>query len=869
MPLVNDGYGCIREEANSHAGIAELFWRPLDPIRDNADAKGAEPPGWSEPDRNWHYKSILKIRAKEWAYDDKPPFSWYVTTQPAQTWLRGRAGNYANVATTLYVFVAPHVEVTRMPLPFYSMGSVFLNPDIYIIRLDSLYEVPAPGSDPNLGQLLGDRPTLEYFNGRLSAGDLLDEVNANAVFDSDDPLSIPDIRIRREATSIIIEKPVQFQIKINLSETKPSFFKIAIVPHSAGESTMKLPPGWEGYPRAPVLTQREINSTLFRIIHDANTTIKFTVNGGATVGLSPLRAIVQTRKVYHSPKWENRSITPVWASDDAVSKTENVIVSDSFADPYQFTFDDGNWVELEPEADWYGIDTLFQLGIGFIPVVGQLYDVADILCVAVTGKDLWGARKTKSDIVLMGGFAMLGVLGDLSKQVDTGMMSRIGAYFFGPAKIVSHNPNFSRSLVRAAYSGTPAFIFAGETLARKEGGAFMRELDRLIAAGDESGLIALAKKFETEFEAVMRANARTIGFEQQPATLAMLREHRDRFAARLKNTNGIPNAIQGQILKVWEDAQAAGDLANVIADIRKIDGKVADTLVDGLRDQILYDINNDPAIIRRAAAYAGRFGLKGFFNNHGVPFSPFTYLTKVAGKGTEARDAFDLKYGEEAWGIVTSRRPPPNPDTMIARYGEEIARLMNNPDTYFHHRELITSQYPGLGIILNSDHLIEARFRKVEQYGGSVDASLFRAILVPPSLEIARKLRAAGIDIGWYIHQQKTSRMNQLLPQSQVDYSIQEIADAYQLFWVHEMKMTPSMFRNFFEEELQYLAMAREGEHIKLGSHDTFKGRIEFTGFKTKEDLLRTVNARLKKMNLPAFVEAKVGDRVSDAPGMG
>jgi hypothetical protein len=866
MPLVNDGYGCVREEANPHTGTAELFWRPLDPVKDNADAKGSQSPDWSEGDTAWDYKSILKFTAKEWAYENKAPFSWFVTTSPATTWLRGMAGNWANVTTTIYVFVAPHVEVRRVPL---SLGYWFKEPDIHVVRVDSVLEVPPPGREPNLGHLLGDRPTLEYFDGRLSGGDLMDQVNAGAVYDSDDTLSIPDVRIRRDLLSFIVEKPTHFQIRINLREDKPSFFRIAILPHQPKAREIKLPPGWEDYPQAPVMTEREINATLFRVIHDANTTVEFHVNGGAKSGLSNVRAILETRKVWHKPKRQDRPVTPFWASDDPVPETASTIVEDRFADPYYYDFKSGEWTEIEPDPDWYGIDTLFQLGIGFIPVVGQLYDVADILSVAVTGKDLWGARKSKSEIVLMGGFAMLGVLGDLSRHVDTGAMERIGAHFFGSAKIVSHNPNFARFLVRAAYSGTPAFTHAGEVLAKKHGDEFMREMDRLILAGDDAGLEALAKKFEAEFDAVMRANARGIDFEQQPATIAMLREQRERFGTALKNLDAATTTKTDEIMRVWDAAHAEDSLHDVIAKIRAIDSQAANALINGLREQIIFDINSDPTIIRRAAAYAGRHGLTGFFAKHKVPFSPYAYLTKVTKKGTEAREAFDLKFGEGAWQIVTGRKPSPDPDTMIARYKGSIVTWLNDIDTYFNHREMIRTKFPGLGIILNSDHVIEARFRKVEAIGGSVDAELFRAILVPPSLEIAQKLRDEGIDIGWYIHQHKTSRMNQLLPQREAQYTIEEIADAYQLFWVHEMKMTPSMFRNLFEEELQYLDMARKGIHVMEGTHNPNAGRFIFTSFKSKDELLKSVNARLKKMALPQFIEAKVGERVSDAPGLG
>jgi hypothetical protein len=144
------------------------------------------------------------------------------------------------------------------------------------------------------------------------------------------------------------------------------------------------------------------------------------------------------------------------------------------------------------------------------------------------------------------------------------------------------HPNFARFLVRAAYSGTPAFTHAGEVLAKKHGDEFMREMDRLILAGDDAGLEALAKEVRGRvFDAVMRANARGIDFEQQPATIAMLREQRERFGTALKNLDAATTTKTDEIMRVWDAAHAEDSLHDVIANIRAIDSQAANALING------------------------------------------------------------------------------------------------------------------------------------------------------------------------------------------------------------------------------------------------------------------------------------------------
>lgn len=879
MPFVNDGYGCVYQTSDPGRGVAELYWRPLHRIHDNADATGALPPGWNAGKPDWQYRRLARITAKTWQNDAKPPFSWLVNVMPARSWFGWLLGDYVNLASTIHLFVAPHVELETFDV---DPGFYFAEPDLIVVRLDSSGEVPLPGREANLADLIGERPLLEYFSGTLQTADVSGDGRGQIAISSPTTLAggidarmLPSIHITREAKRFVIERKSQYRIEINLSETEPSFFRIAIADPNRGpmgRDIPGLPPQWDDH--QTIKGARDPNETCYRIIHSPNVTIGFTMAASRRVlKTDPRTARVETRVVRRDAKLGAPMLLPL---QTAMSRIEAaVIVSDNYSDlsdpdraVTMLDFYSPNWDTIEPEPFEGDIDSLFQMGIGFIPVLGQLYDVADIISIAVTGRDLMGAKASKTDIALIAAFSLFGVLGDAARTVDLGQATRIAQHLFPGAKIVSLNPNFVRTFVRAIMDGSPALRHAAAGLADEIGPQTLRDMDRLMLAAQQKGLddatragieaelATLATTFNEAISNRMIRNARDIPFDRQPATLDLLRSYQAQFRVVLAGIEDLDIEVIDAVLVRWDEAHALDQLDSLLAAIDEVNARAGKALRDAICERIAEDVNNDPVIWRRAAAY---------FAGHGKPYTPLGYLVNIAGPGTEAREVFDLKYGRAAFDLIKGRTRP-DIDQLIAEFEPQIRELIYDRRTYYQHRELIR-QFPGLGYILNSDHLLEARFRKVARNGGSIDPGAFLAMLVPPNAETAEKLARRGIQLGWYVHQAKTARINELLPQRVADYEIQEIADAYQLFWVHEQGMDPGVFSELFEQEFYNLSRARNGERVGYGEMPVISS-TSFTLPKSRAALVSSLDLLKLRMALPDVVLAEVGSRISNGAGL-
>lgn len=890
MGLVNDGLGCILESANPHTGRATLSWCPLNPVNDKAGGKGALDPTWNADKPDWEYLEWISLEAKSWAYDDAPPFSWVVTVRPAHAYY----GEWPNVETILLLFVAPHVRVKDLKP---SIPNGFKAPFFQVIRLDSPHEVPLPGMEAPMGSLVGPRPLLEYFNGILPPRDRPPEERGYAIRspDADDTRVLPSLQLTREGTTFTLNRPTQYQIIIRLHAEEPSFFRVYV-----SEPQLVLDENWFA------ADEQKLHHT-FYIAHSPNTVVEFWVPETAvSFGLEPVQATVYQIAVPQVIDSEPRAACPEYLGQAA--DRVMTIVGDNYADPDLLGINflrleaSGAGKPLKPEPSATGIGTLFTLGVGFIPVVGQLYDIADMASIAVTGRDLQGASRTKTDILLIGAFCLFGVLGDAARMLDINLMAGISRKLFPGQTVVSLNPGFRLGFARGSFMGSPAVLDAVELIQRFDAGeeatrkalagkimpvhmfdgdpdARLREMKRLLDLGDPASLEAYNEMMLDVVEAVLRHNAEKIPFEKQPATLQILREYSGRFKAALLGAEA-DEALCKKAVAQYEAALLAGKVDDLFDTVRSTSPELGQALRDAVAEQIKADIIRSPSVQRRTRAYN---------NQKGTSLDPLEYLIRIAGKDTEARVVFDLTYGEEAWSVVTGfrRRPPPaellqdtgtflvrdkgtgNLVTVKARYDEMARTLMNSTETYHNHLRM-TEEAPGFRELLNSDHLLEERFRELAAVEDAIESDLFTAMLVPANRRVARALNDQGIEIGWYVHGQKTNRMRQLIPYGrEIEYSTQQIADIYQYFWVHEMGMPPKMFQDLYAAEFHYLDRMRKIDTYDDDGREIFKNvNKAFVEFKDKAQLIKNIRKKQVRMGLDILVEAKAGNRVSDAPGV-
>ena len=84
--------------------------------------------------------------------------------------------------------------------------------------------------------------------------------------------------------------------------------------------------------------------------------------------------------------------------------------------------------------------------------------------------------------------------------------------------------------------------------------------------------------------------------------------------------------------------------------------------------------------------------------------------------------------------------------------------------------------------------------------------------------------------------------------------------------------MRPEDFTNFFEQEFYHLHLARTGElfnsNVPLNLPSGLKPMdATYTKPKLEEELWKSLAKHQKKMALEPAIQAKIGNRVTDAPG--
>ena len=867
MGLVNDGQGTIEEMANPRIGTAILRWRPLSPVKDKDGAPGALAPGWNKGLSAWAWRPWIEITAKEWSNDEKPPFSWYVATRTIRygcpkAWV---FADPANVGTTLILFVAPHVAVITRDI---TVPSGFVAPEVQIVRLDSAAEVPEPGESADLGQMMGERPVDEYFDG-MPRGDSWREPPKRepGKFDQRGYLAMDIIR---HPTGIVLTKRWEdWRIKIDLSPVMPSFFRIELV-------------------ETRTVRWRDTSYAFhrFRIYHGNYTRVTFELDSFAYYADSPTAvpatASVELIEVPFDTRAGKRPLMGPIGGQPASTATDDAILWDNY---HAITgvpkggFP-GQLKPVKPKPELfenarYRIMNLFATSaIGFIPVVGQLYDVADCISIAMTGKDLWGARRTKGDILMIAAFGVLGGIGDLARGAktlsaqDIGTLNAVGQKLFPDSIPISTNPGLTLAFARASFNASNAALRRAAAIMAEGGGAKRKlsEMLDLMNSGSRVEIEKFGEEFADELYRVMRQQADALPFEEQPQILQIvLEEGRDLLKVAVIERR--PKATRAKIIALFEAAETSQDARGLLAELRGIDATAADLMQDLLLEKVRRRLHSHPTIRRRHAAYVTRYG-------------EIDIAEYIAKKATgSALEFVELIYGTATLELLKGKRKLKPPADILRDnpgYVPKIKELLNDANSYWRHRAQIEERYPGMGRILNSDHILEKRFRKMAPEPEMIDHDGFTALLVPADREVAKILQDNGIDIGWYVHVDKTRWMNELLPQGREgELRMENIAAAYQYFWVHRMGADHATFKALIEDDLKMLGT----EVYKLLGPKAIAGgadpaahvasRISGWLYPRSESALRLeIDLFRKRLGLSKLAETTIGQAVTKAPGL-
>ncbi|MEM8597777.1 MAG: hypothetical protein AAGF76_15070, partial [Pseudomonadota bacterium] len=732
MSLINDGYGSILQTANPRTGKAVLSWCPVSTRHDKQGTPGALPPDWNRGQKAWAYRDWVKIEAMAWDLADKPPFSWAVACRPVEAWV----GEWQNAETTLTLYVAPHVTVQELAV---TVDDGFMAPTLKIVRLDSWAEVPMPGSPDTHGGLTGNRPLLEYFHGILQSRFLPpDEPRPPINRSLEDDLAeiLPSLYIERSELGIIIEKRTEYRISVTLPAHEPAFFRLSISP----------PRNFVHQSPLPFTTPYTAVAYDFELICSPNVTVDFEMEYmRVRIGHLPVSARLRVFTVPQEVSREPRIAG--YAPDGKPSgDTEIVTVADNYAD-LNLIRPKGEGLDVYPSTNPLDpLALLESLIVGFIPVVNLLYDFGDILSIAMTGRDQAGRKGSYIDIGLIAVFGLLGIVGDVARAADMSFLKRLAGLLLPGAWRVADDTGFARAMRRGAFAGSPALLEAGQILARLDAGdpelikrfpqlvqdgapdalARLRRIEQFAQAGDRAAMEAEFKALQDALEVILKDQAERIPFDQQPATLNMMRRFEGGLRRAVTWAAG-DEATAEKAMALFNEAYQSNTLDGLVAALGKIEvpGKDAGHLEKVMRETLIefvrLEVVNNPSVIRRATAYNN-------LKRVTTPLSVLDYIKQIAGKGTEGQIAVEYAYGREAWNLIRDVTPRPSAREVLdrvadvplegdaimqIRYIDQVAEWMNNLSFYDIHREMIGESFPGLGLILNSDHLLERRFRKL------------------------------------------------------------------------------------------------------------------------------------------------------------
>lgn len=766
-----------------------------------------------------------------------------------------------NVEITLYLFVAPQVSVTQTDKD----GLKNLGLTVKVVRLDDWNSIPNPGANISIGDYVRAFE-LEGFIAVEGLG-IDSQSDKNLPEQSSGPLTEAEKEAyeseranRRKLTELsnitatfdglnlnIIQKDNGYGIEIKRDEKTPNLLNILLYVEAESNSKIRHHyyigrsegvsiSAWRG---TETLTTQPFNNlqvsvypiertfkepyrhvgTLLNVSHDV-------FEPCAPFSLEDLKERMKDKNAHLFPPIEqvvSCDSLENWSPPTYSQLKRNANFKLLIDHKYLFAgFKEETVIPMV-------IDTV----IGLIPYVGTMYDLATIAHIAATGTDFWGEKKGPADIALIASFMLLSSFGRIAKAAKEsvpalGKLGRVNQVLFPNRAIISPNPGVSPTFLRTIFSSIdPVFAKAASrvldsTTTLRYADELEQATKALHNAKNEEVALRLIKEILEKIEkeiaeiaswpvgkiyehpAFLEASGRVL-IDDIPSMSRLIddavEEVTDDAAAQAQRALEIQQHLQRtqKIEGIVRNAVRNGDYTGMIDDIRRIDTKVANEWVEKTRQQMLDDLTSNAQVQKAFKNYQANGGKDDIIN----------YSLKRARGGLRA--ALNRRYGKAGFDFMLERGGKASKDIeeILDHPGaiEEIERLMLTLDSYGDLREAITnSKIPGLGYILEADHLLEKRVRIIAR-NRMRHPDDYLAILVPADKKVADALRKRGIDTFFYVHAAKTRRMNELLPQGQeVRISLQTMADAYQKYWVHEVGMSMETFQGLFRKEFSELA---------------------------------------------------------------
>src|SRR5829696_752118 len=206
----------------------------------------------------------------------------------------------------------------------------------------------------------------------------------------------------------------------------------------------------------------------------------------------------------------------------------------------------------------------------------------------------------------------------------------------------------------------------------------------------------------------------------------------------------------------------------------------------------------------------------------GIGTGPTVYTAGKLAKGQQAKELLEWAAAQQPnsryYAMLVAELGPDfyqnvlKPVIDSRRYwvdGAAVTFLRNNlgiVDDYDAGRALVKAA--GLGRLIQLDHLVEQRILRYwdELLEQLENAGNFSSAMVPANQFAAASFRKAGMTEFMYVHTVKTALMEKWVPGgNEAKFTVQELFDAYQLVFVHELHFSYDTFLFMVEGDFEFM----------------------------------------------------------------
>ena len=726
-------------------------------------------------------------------------------------WAWYLVGRRSPLKDILVVIAGPEVRVQHHNyLPKGSMAPTQEGFDIHVVRVPAARFVPQDGETPRLGTLVGTSvsPVLAHILRRQEG----------AMPDSDfeiDPCRMDLARVTRsntsaDATHVAGEWRVDVQV---VDELAPGAFDITVEPH----------------PEAARLGTQ--SAFLVRVAHTANyevsamqrVSIAERLDPIATLGPLPFQALVD---YFATQDRQARSLVEV----------ERALLDDSAVAVQGLELNRAKYEPFPTSASFSLAETLFLegvlAGVEMTPVVGSIFEFGHLTYAAVSGFDIYGRKVSQTDLILMGAFAVIGIVPGVPGHSSLRTYKEVGDSLtrkLNPeaASLVSLNPGPVSQFLKLLDSPAPPLLReAARKVPDDEIGGLVTALKKASKGGGPRQLIdvmagTVLPRLDDldmigELPLVLFARAMGRRHPQALESVAELVEAGDdatvqavvaAYNRALKNAD--PNELQRVASpEMWEEYTEA--VREAVVD------RLFHPDLGGFRDAV-----NDEILFREFLTSGYENYTKKKLGKNEGPRIALEWALKQR-SNSRFHQAMRLELGPEYKRILepTWRSIRYGVSASAARVfkefmsgsplevgGQVYQRAVRLP--YSEMRDLLRKSGAeigeSLGRLFETDHLLEKRFFPF--LDGSRHQKDFTSLLVPKNPDVARSLLDNGVDDFLYIHSKKTAAMARYLPYGFEElFTAQQVFNAYQRVFVHELGIPFGFFDELTGEIFEELA---------------------------------------------------------------